>query len=208
MTIIRIFYILLFFHLQLTSVMGQSELFLRNKRNENKVKKINLEREFEIKTNDTTYIATIIGFTDSTILIPTRQRTDKDTVYIHTYTYKRYSKSTFFQIGEARDTTVVNKTVVPLYRPDTTEIHFSNIVMMRKDWFKSRRWLEPFGWIAVGSILGVALLPVAAIDEGKDGVREWAQFEAIQLGVALPPIFIGTRRSKYDLNKKWTLETK
>jgi hypothetical protein len=207
MTTKRFLFIVLV-HFHLTSVMGQSELFLRHKRKENKTRKINLEREFEIKTNDTTYFGIIIGFTDSTILIPTKQKTGKDTVYIHTYSYTKYSKSTFFQIGEARDTTVVQRTVVPIYRPDTTEIHFSNIVMMRRDWFKSRRWLGPFGWMVVGSALGVGLLPVAAIDEGNDGVKEWAQFEAILLGIALPPIFIGSRRTKYDLNKKWSLETK
>jgi hypothetical protein len=59
--------------------------------------------------------------------------------------------------------------------------------------------------VMVGSVLGVALLPVAAIDEGKKGVREWAQFEGVLLAVSVPPLLIGTRQTKYDLRKKWKL---
>jgi hypothetical protein len=55
--------------------------------------------------------------------------------------------------------------------------------------------------------MGVVLLPVAAIDKRAKGVKEWAAFEALLIGICGPPIFIGTRRTKYDLEKKWTLHT-
>jgi hypothetical protein len=83
--------------LLLTSAMGQDQLVLKHKR-KNKIKKLDLDQTFDIKTHDTTYVAYIIGFTDSTILIPTKRRTSKDTVYISSYTYRKYSKSTFFRL--------------------------------------------------------------------------------------------------------------
>jgi hypothetical protein len=193
--------------IQCTSLMGQSELILRHKRKQKKTKKIDLDREFQIRTVDTVYFAKVIAFTDSTILIPTRKRTGKDTVYISTHTYRKYSKSTFLQIGEASDTTIENRTIIPLYRSDTTEIRFADIKMLKTGWFKSTKWLEPFGWVLVGSALGVVWLPVAAIDEGVQGVQEWAAFEGVLLGIALPPIFIGSRNMRYDLNKRWILTT-
>ncbi|MBT1696396.1 hypothetical protein KK083_05885 [Fulvivirgaceae bacterium PWU4] len=139
-------------------------------------------------------------------MIPVRIKTGKDTVYSYTYTQKVYPKSRFFPVGHAKDTTITLKTVAPLYRDDTTAIAFSEIQMIKKDWFKNRQWLQPFGWILIGPVVGVALLPAAAIDDGKEGVKNWAEFEGILLGIAGPPIFVGTRKTKYDLRKKWELK--
>jgi hypothetical protein len=55
--------------------------------------------------------------------------------------------------------------------------------------------------------MGVVLLPVTAIDKGSEGIKEWAVFESILIGISVPPIFIGTRKTKYDLKNKWTLKT-
>jgi hypothetical protein len=200
--------LILFVCLQLHSAAGQSKLILKHKRKGNKVKTIDLDRDFEIHTNDTAYFTRIIGFTDSTILIPIKKRTGKDSIYIRKSAYTKYSKSTFFQIGEPRIVITVDSTVIPLYRADTTVIRFSEVLMMKKNWFKSRRWIEPFAWLIPCSVLGVVVLPVAAIDDGSRGVRDWAIAEAVMLGIALPPIFIGSRKTKYDLIKKWTLETR
>jgi hypothetical protein len=101
---------------------------------------------------------------------------------------------------------VVTRRVVPLYRDDTTAIRFTDIKALKKDWFKNRRWMEPFGWILIGPVLGVAMLPIAAIDGGSKAVKEWAIFEGVLLGIAGPPIFIGTRKTKYNLTKKWSME--
>jgi hypothetical protein len=86
-------------------------------------------------------------------------------------------------------------------------ILFSDIKTLKKDWFKNRKWLEPFGWLAIGAAMGAVLLPVGAIDKGAEGVKEWAAFEAVLVGISIPPIFIGTRKTKYDLKNKWTLKT-
>jgi hypothetical protein len=193
--------------LQAAAVKAQSKLLLQHKRKPHRVKALDLSRTYQIRTTDTTYATKIVGFTDSIVMIPVRIKTGKDTVYIHTYTSKYYPKSNFFPIGHAKDTTITLKTVVPLYRDDTTAIAFSDIQVIKKDWFKNRQWLAPFGWIMIGPVIGTVLLPAAAIDEGKEGVKNWAEFEGILLGIAGPPIFIGTRKTKYDLRKKWELRT-
>ncbi|MES2838278.1 MAG: hypothetical protein V4667_12185 [Bacteroidota bacterium] len=174
--------------------MGQNKLFLDHKSKSSKKKYLNLDREFYIKTKDTTYsYKKIIGFTDSTILIPTWTKTGKDTIY--TYTYK---------ISKSKDTNYTQ--VRPRYKQDTIVILFSKIQSIKKDWFKNRHWLEPFGYLAIGGVIGVVFLPIAAIDKGAEGVKEWAIFEGIIVAICAPPIFIGTRKTKYDLNKKWTLK--
>lgn len=198
----------LFVLLMSTFAMGQGELVLRHRRKERKIKHLNLSKGFEIRTKDTTYYGMIVGFTDSTIVVPVKRKTGKDTAYVSTYTYTKYSKSNFFQTGEPRDTTVERRYVVPLYCDDTNEIRFSDVRMIKKPWFGNQRWIEGFAWGIIGSAMGVLLLPVAAIDEGKQGVEDWLVFEGVILGICVPPIFIGTRNTKYDLGKKWRLEAK
>jgi hypothetical protein len=191
----KILLTLTFLFFSLTNVVGQDKLFLEHKSKLGKKKYLNLDREYYIKTSDTTYSCKkIVGFTDTTISITTWTKTDRDTTY--SYSYK---------ITKTKDTTYTY--TQPIYRQDTIAIAFTEIQTLKKDWFKNRRWLEPFGWIAIGAAMGVVLLPVAAIDKGAEGVREWAVFEAILIGASVPSIFIGTRKTKYDLTNKWTLKT-
>ena len=187
-----IFTLLLF---SLTNVLGQNKLFIELKSNPSKKKYLDLDREYYIKTIDTTYsYKKIIGFNDTSVSIPTWTKTDRDTTY--SYTYK---------ISKTKDTTYTY--IQPIYKQDTIVISFADIQTLKKDWFKNRKWLEPFGWFAIGAAMGAVLLPVAAIDNGAECVKEWAVFEAILVGISVPPIFIGTRKTKYDLTKKWTLKT-
>ncbi len=175
--------------------MGQDKLILEHRTKPTKKKHLDLDRDYYIKTSDTTYSSKkIVNFNDSTISITISIKTDKDTTYSYSY-----------NISKSKDTTITY--IEPIYREDTVLIAFSKVQMLKKDWFKSRRWLEPFAWIGVGAVLGVAMLPVAAIDKGNEGVKEWALVEAILIGIAAPPIFIGTRKTKYDLENKWILKT-
>lgn len=190
------------------AAMAQTELVLKHQRHPGRTKKLNLERVYDIKTADTTYVSRIIGFTDSTILIPARLKTGKDTVYVRSYTYTKFSWDTYMDKEIPRDTTITNRTVVPLYRSDTLAIQFADVCMLRRDLFRSTRWVEPFGWVLAGAVLGVVMLPVAAIDEGKQAVHDWLIFEGVLLGVSLPPIYLGTRRIKHDLRRKWKLSAR
>jgi hypothetical protein len=176
--------------LSLSNSFGQTRLFLEHKTKPGKIKNLNLERVYTIRTIDKTFYSNIIDFTDTALSIIVWANTGKDT----TYYVKHY--------GNLNDTTIVR----PIYAKDTLEIFFSDIKNLEKDWFKNRKWLEPFGWIAAGAVLGFGILPFAAI-KSKESVKEWVEFQAILLGVSLPVIFIGTRKTKYDIEKKWDIKT-
>jgi hypothetical protein len=175
----------------ITNAVGQEKLLLENKNKHSKKKYLDLDREYYIKTIDTTYsYKKIVGFNDTTISITTSTKTDRDSTY--SYLYNEDIIRTYTQ---------------SIYRQDTIVILFADIQILKKDWFKNSKWLEPFGWFAIGAAMGVVLLPVTAIDKGSEGIKEWAVFESILIGISVPPIFIGTRKTKYDLKNKWTLKT-
>jgi len=77
--------------------------------------------------------------------------------------------------------------------------------MLQKDWFENRKWLTPFAQFGICAVLGILGLLVVIIDK-EVMVKEWAIFEAFLIGISAPPIFIETRKIKYDLVKKWTLK--
>jgi hypothetical protein len=132
----------------------------------------------------------------------------EDSVYTTTRTFREYWKNLSTGKYEVEDTAVIVTSVVPVYKPDTITISFGDIKVMRKGWFKGDRWLEPFGWVIVGCVVGVAALPVAAIEDGKRGVRDWATAEGVALGVSIPIVLLGNGETKYNLTKKWSLKAR
>ncbi len=175
----------------ITSV-AQNRIILQHKIKQGKHKILDPDREYAIKTIDATYYSKLVDITDSTVSLIHDVKTGKDT----TYYYSLYGKRT--------DTSVVR----PLYRTDTTALLFSDILCIKKDLFKNKRWLLPFVEFGAGAVLAVPLLPVAAIDRGAAGVKEWAGFEAILLGISVPPILISSIKRTYNLKDKWTITTK
>jgi hypothetical protein len=186
---------------------GQNRLILEKKGDNRKKRIVKLDREYKIITNDSTYFSKIVGFTDSTISITKTRKTNRDTTYTYLRTNTIYTDTHLFKNRIAKDTTYAYTVVRPVYREDTISILFSNIKVLKRDLFKNRKWVEPFGWLALGVPLGILLLPVAAIDKGSEGVKSWLAFEAGLIAICGPPIFLGTRKVKYDLGKKWTLKT-
>lgn len=172
------------------TALSQEYIVLQHRHKVAKQKKLIADRAYTIKTNDTTYVSKILGATDTTLAVSVQVK-GKDT----TRTYRNYQG--------AKDTTIV----VPQYISDTLNIPFYKIQSIRHDWFENKQWLMPFLCIGAGAALGVALLPVAVIDEGVDGLKGWAIFEGALLAIAGPPIFIATRKTKYDLKKKWQIKT-
>ena len=191
------------FSLQVVFVNAQ-ELIFQHRTKVHRTKRVSLTREYGFQINDTTYYyGRIVGFTDSTLLLPIRKK--EDSVYTTTRTSREYWRNPSTGKYEAEDTTVIVTSVVPIYKSDTITISFADIKVMRKGWFKSDRWLEPFGWVIVGCVVGVVALPVAAIEDGKRGVRDWATAEAVALGVSIPIILLGNGATKYNLTEKWSL---
>lgn len=185
---------LTFLLFSLTNVVGQNRLILEKKNNPSNKRYLNLDRDYVIKTMDTTYYyKKIIGFNDTTISIPILTKTGRDT----TYTYSR-------KINKTKDTTYFY--TEPIFKHDTIIISIADIKELKFDWFENRGWLQPFGMIAIGAAAGIIFLPAVAIKQGAEGVKEWAHFEAVLVAVSAIPIFIGTRKSKYDLANKWTMK--
>lgn len=184
--------IILFF--PLTKVFGQNKFYLEHKCKPGKTKFLDLERIDFIKTYNSTYRQKrIVGFTDSTISITERIKTEKDTIYSYTYkiNYTNNFKTTTYK--------------QPIYRTDTIIIAFADIHLLKKDWFNNRVWLTPFAMVAFGAALGIVALPFA-LGNGSERFKNWVEFETILIGVSAPPIFIGSRKSRYDLKNKWNLK--
>jgi hypothetical protein len=168
-------------------------LVLQHRDKKNKYKKLYLDRYYAFKTSDTIYYSKIIAFNDTTITITRWLRgMQTDTTHFKNYRGKM-----------GKDTVIISRK----YIVDTLAISNSNILFIEKDWFKNRQWLEPFGYFAIGAALGVVLLPFAALDEGKEGIHDWAVFEGILVGISAPALFIGTRKTKYDLKNKWVIKS-
>lgn len=175
------------------TLSAQSKLILQHKIKTNKKKYLDLSRQYHIKTIDTSYYEKIVAFTDTSLSIKGWVKTGKDT----TYTY-----STFY--GNKETTHTVTR---HLYKEDTLIILFSDLQMLKKKWLKKRNWLQPFAWVGIGAALGVVLLPIAAIDQGEEGVKNWAVFEGILVGISGPAILLATGKTKYDLTKDWKIKT-
>jgi hypothetical protein len=170
---------------------GQTDIVLEHKSNPEKQRIIKPHRAYIIKTHHTIYYSNLVGVTDSALLILQRKETDPDSAYA-LYEQSGIHKDSMFQVS--------------MHYMDTLSILLSDIQYISIPWFKNRKWLEPFGWIMMASVMAVGLLPFAVISDGMEGAKEWAEFEAILVGVSFPISYIGTRQTKYDLQNKWTIK--
>jgi len=175
--------------------IAHEPLVLQHRNKINRHKKLYLDRTYMFKTTDTTYYSKILSFTDTTVTIKRWIRgAETDTIHYENYLGKK-----------GKDTTIVSGK----YVVDTLAIPNSHILYIKKDWFKNKEWLLPFGYVALASVMGVVFLPIAALDKGREGVNEWLAFEGMLLAIWIPPVIIGTRATKYNLTKKWKIkETK
>lgn len=135
----------------------------------------------------------IVATTDSTLVLSRIRKTERDTVYT-------------WQVGPSRkhpDGTL-SKTR-KIWLRDTTVFYNSDILFVKRPLIKKRGWAVIPAWFLAGAILAIPLLPVAAIDQGSAGVRNWLRFEAILLGVSGPSLLLLRIQKKYVLGKKWEL---
>jgi hypothetical protein len=189
------------------SAFGQNKLFLKHKKS-NRKKAIDFSREYIIKTIDGFYYSKkIVAFSDSSISVVVESKTGRDTTITRTNTVTKYTNSKFFQKRKGKDTTYTYSYVTPIYKSDTIAILFSKIQSIKKEWFKNKKWVEPFAWIGLGAAMGIALLPVAVIADGSKGLTDWLVFEAALISISAPPLLISSGHAKYDLTKKWMLVT-
>lgn len=174
------------------NLSGQESFVLQHQFKDKKVH-FNLKHHYTIITEDTTFFTQIIGFTDEALLIPHWKQTGQDTSV--TYTYHRRKKA---------DTTYTM--TFPLYEQDTLPILFSDIEMIKKDWFQKRDWLVVFGQMALAGTVAIAITPVVGAVSGAGAMLEMMRSAGICLAISAPPLIIGTRAKKYDLRKKWSIK--
>jgi hypothetical protein len=193
--------------LNITYVNAQNRLVLEHSKKARRKKVVNFNDRYEIRTADTTYVSQIVSFTDSSLTVTAQVKTGRDSAYTYTVTGRVNKRKSPFSF-QGTDTTYTYTIEQPVYRQDSTVVLFTDIQMIKKDWFQNRRWAEGFAWLSLGPIIGAGLWPVAVIDEGSKGLKDWAVFEAIGIGICGPPLFIATRKSRYNLKKKkWILKT-
>lgn len=150
--------------------------------------------EYTFHTDSTTYyLDSIVGFTDTSVILLGSVKTGRDTLVRQSFRDKATKKW--------KDSLVLSA----IYHVDTFQIPFSGIRKIERDWFRKRGWMLPFAYFAGGAILGLVLGPIAVINKGKEGFHDWLRFEAVMTGLSVPVLFIGSRSHQYDLRQKWKL---
>lgn len=163
-------------------------------RNNKKQKQVIIKKEadfvFYTRTGQWT---DIVAATDSTLVLSRIRKTEQDTVYTWQVTTSR--KHPDGTMSKTRKVWV----------SDTAVFNISDILLIKRPLIKKRGWAVIPAWLLAGAILAVPLLPVAAIDRGSAGVRNWLQFEALLLGVSVPSLLLLRIQKKYVPGKKWTI---
>lgn len=191
--------------------IGQRKLVLQHQKNPHRTKVLKLRLIASIKTMDSTYVHSVHSITDSSFVMKTLVKTARDTVYIDTIKYTTYSKSNFFRTGVPKDTTIIRRHVNVVYKPVFTEILFSDITHINRYRYYGEGWGMLGAWMIIGAGLNLVLLPVAAIDDGKSGVKDWAIAEGAILGIAGASVgiaAIGRTTKRVDLDRKWKIKSR
>jgi hypothetical protein len=182
--------ILLSFFLTPFLSKGQNYFLVQRKNNPTHTKMLYFDNVYTIKTKDTTYISKIIRVCDSTLSIVIDVKGKDSEMVVSKSSDPKYD------------------TLYTHWHRDTIQVLYRDIQHLEKDLFKSRKWLEPFGYLAVGGGLALLLAPIVAADKGaKDGIEVLTIAGGI-LGVAIPIIYIGTRKTKFDMVNKWSFMQK
>ena len=79
---------------------------------------------------------------------------------------------------------------------------------IKKDRFKNRRWLEPFGYVGIGAGLALVATPFIWIFDGGAKAQEGLEFAGILASVSFPAILIGTSKRSFNLKRNWIINVK
>ncbi|MFM7193554.1 MAG: hypothetical protein ACKOYP_02070 [Bacteroidota bacterium] len=177
----------------LTRGSAQQRLELIRQDNPSKIRVLNLRKEYLIQTiGNIKWQGKIHSLTDSSLSIVTCKcvYTGRDSVF----TVKFFGKSH-----------TINQ---PLLKSDTVKISFDEIKTLKFFWFNNRKWVLQMGAFGTGLSLGLLLiLPMEQADPTPLGVDGLIWIEAAVLGITIPAIYIGTRKTSFDLREKWKLQT-
>lgn len=68
--------------------------------------------------------------------------------------------------------------------------------------------IELFAWLGIGAVLGLALIPVAWIDDGWDEAKNGLAFMGTLGAVSGTMVYTGSINDEYDLSHDWNIEKK
>jgi len=173
------------------AAFGQKSIFLEKSKN-GKVKELYNDRQYRFSTKDTSIWSTIESFTDSSLTVKIVYNAGRDSSLL----IRHYDNST--------DTIV--KSRFPVYKTKTIALNYSDITSVKIPVFNNRRWLEPFGYGFLITLMSAVLIPMVAIQDGSEGVVDILKFQAFLMTICAPPVFIGTRNIKYNLEEKWKIK--
>ncbi len=174
-----------------TFSFSQQSIFLQKISNHKKIKVLDLDREYNIKTTDNIFCSKILDVTDSSLILIGQVPTGKDSLLVQKY----FSKPS-------------DSTIVHLSKTDTINILFTRIQYIRKAWFKNNKWVEyPVSFFSIPAILGLVGLPIAAIVLNNEDFKTYAITEGVLIGATLIPIIIGNGGRKFDTQRTWKIIT-
>ena len=113
-------------------------------------------------------------------------------------TEKRKIRGTLIDFDKNNLTIRDNKGIV-------NNIDILTIHKIKRDRFKNRRWLEPFGYIGIGAGLALVATPFIWIFDGGAKAQEGLEFAGILASVSFPVILIGKSKRSFNVKKNWTL---
>jgi|GEM_PF-3445830 len=85
------------------------------------------------------------------------------------------------------------------------KIELTAIHKIKRDRFDNTRWLEPFGYIAIGAGLALAAVPIVWIFDGGVKALEGLAFAGMLSAVSFPAILIGTSKRGFNVKERWSL---
>jgi len=173
------------------AAFGQNSIFLEKSKN-GKVKELYSDHQYRFSTKDTSIWSTVESFTDSSLTVKIVYNAGCDSSLL----IRHY--------GNKTDTIV--KSRYPVYKSKTIALNYSDITSVKIPVFNNRRWLEPFGYGFLITLMSAVLIPMVAIQDGSEGVVDILKFQAFIMAICAPPVFIGTRNIKYNLEEKWKIK--
>ena len=171
-------------------LVGQDHFLLRKVDNVDRTKNIGLYDVDRVYTIVSVFKGRHVGISDSSLTVQMTRRVFQP--YTVTQGDKRWhGKDTVVQLKSRNFSSV--------------ELRLDDVMMVRTPLIRKRKWLEPFGWIALGIPLSLPLLPIAAAENGSEGVQNWAEFVGVLTLIVLPLMTLAIARKKHSTKGEWTI---
>jgi hypothetical protein len=169
-------------------LVGQNSFTLQSKGNSSKTRILKTNRTYTIKTSDTIYYhKNVIALTDTSLQTTKSVKTQDSIMRITKYPNPLANDTTYERV----------------WRTDTFDISFCELIYIEKFVFKNTKWVEPFLWIGVGAALGTILIPISAIAYGPDEAKNVAVPVLSTLGICATVVFVASRTITYDMQDDW-----